>query len=101
MANTVYPTPQTQPVPVPKAPSAAVLTAFTQRSAPEPALNPPYVTVMYLRVALSGTTATPTLQLRAGTGAAVTLSGVPSTVLRGPNPVTDYVGDAWTVIERV
>ena len=54
---------------------------------------------MYLRVALSGTTATPTLQLRAGTGAAVTLSGVPSTVLRGPNPVTDYVGDAWTVTE--
>ena len=99
MAFTVYPSPQAKPLPLPKAPSAAVLTAFTQRAAPEPTLNPPYVKVMYLRVALSGTTLAPTLQLQAGAGPAVPLNDQSNPVLRGPNPVTDYVGDAWIVVE--
>ena len=71
MAFDVYPT-QPSPLTVAKA-SSSTPQPFTQRAAVYAPYQAAYAQVMFIAVGMTGPTATPTFQLQAGTGPALTL----------------------------
>lgn len=99
MAFDVYPN-QPSPLKVPKAPSPGVPTSslpqlVTQHAAPYPPWQVPggYEQAMFIGVAMTGVTATPTFQLQAGNGAALTLTGNPTRI--NSDATGTRLGDAW------
>jgi hypothetical protein len=92
MTSHVYPDPQTAALTVQPGAANAQFTAISQltgASVPTGSYNK----MMFIRVAMFGGTAAPTLSIKAGAGVAVPVTTSPTQVLRGPNPLTDYVGD--------
>jgi hypothetical protein len=92
MAYGLYPDPAHGPLAVPAGERRTA--PFTALSAPDPVFSPPYTQVMFLRVALLGTTGTPPrLALTAGTGDTVELTADPRPVFAAPDD-SGYLGDA-------
>jgi len=97
MAFDVYPT-QPSPLTVAKAPSPGVPTSsapqpFTQRAAVYPPFQAAYAQVMFIAVGMTGATATPTFQLQAGTGPALTLLAQHLQI--NSDATGTRLGDAW------
>jgi Mg-chelatase subunit ChlD len=101
----VYPDPQVSPLNL--APAAApTFTGVEELAAPDPS-TPAIPKTMYIRVAMSapmcpslGSPCAPSLVLKAGTGAPVTLTGTPQAIYKTPGMVlTDYVADAVAQLE--
>ncbi len=90
MAFDVYPT-QPSPLTVAKA-SSSTPQPFTQRAAVYAPYQAAYAQVMFIAVGMTGPTATPTFQLQAGTGPALTLKAQSAQIDSAPNT---RLGDAW------
>jgi hypothetical protein len=90
----VYPDPQTAALTVAPgaAPTFSLISQITGASVPAGA----YSKMMFIRVAMFGGTAAPTLFIKAGTGAAVQITTTTTAVYRSPS-LTDYVGDVQLV----
>ena len=98
-----YPLPPSAPLSLGAGASSSA--SFTQLAAPDTTL-PSYNKIMYMRLAVSGTTfasvtpPAPTVSLKAGTGTPVPLTTLPTTIYRTVAAApADYVGDGWISLE--